>query len=121
MFNLIPKSLHAWLDYPVALGLIAMPFLFNLGAGNPLAFWLSLVVGIGALTVTVLTDHQFGLIRVLPFKLHLAVDMIAGLTFLAAPFLLGFAGFEAVYYWVLGATVVAVVSLDAPEQTHTIA
>ncbi len=108
--------MHAWLDYPVALGLIGMPFILGLGAVNPIALWLSVVVGIGALVVTLLTDHQFGVIRVLPFKLHLTIDLIAGLVFVAAPFVLGFTGLEAAYYWVLGATVVAVVSLDTPEQ-----
>jgi hypothetical protein len=111
------KSVHAYLDYPVALGLIAMPTLLGLGATNPLAFWLSVVVGFGALIVTLLTDHQFGLFRVLPFKVHLAVDLLAGHTFLAAPFVLGFSGLEAAYYWVLGATVVVVVGLNAPEET----
>jgi accessory gene regulator protein AgrB len=116
MFKFITKSMHAWLDYPVALGLIAMPFILGLGAVNPLALWLSVAVGVGALVVTLLTDHQFGLIRVLPFKLHLAVDLAAGIVFLVAPFALGFTGLEAVYYWALGATVVAVVGLDTPEQ-----
>lgn len=116
MFKFITKSIHAYLDYPVALGLIAMPFILGLGATNPMAFWLSVVVGIGALVVTLLTDHQFGVVRVLPFKLHLTVDLVAGLTFLAAPFVFGFAGFEAAYYWVLGATVVAVVGMNAPEE-----
>ena len=113
--NFITKNLHAYLDYPVALGLIAMPFLLGLGAVNPMAFWLSVVTGIAAFVLTVLTDHHLGVIRILPFKLHLAVDFAVGLAFLAAPFVFGFAGLEAAYYWILGATVVAVVSLNAPE------
>ena len=117
MLNLIPKSLHAWLDYPVALGLIAMPSVLGLGATNPAAFWLSVIVGVGALIVTLLTDHQFGVVRILPFRLHLAIDLIAGLIFLVAPFVLGLTGMEAAYYWVLGATVVAVVGLHTPEQS----
>ena len=44
----ITKSIHAYLDYPVALGLVIMPFLFGLGADNILAFWLSIVTGIAA-------------------------------------------------------------------------
>jgi hypothetical protein len=121
MFDLIPKSLHAWLDYPVALGLIAMPSILGLGAANPAAFWLSVVVGFGALIATLLTDHQFGVLRVLPFKLHLVIDLAAGLTFLVAPFVLGLAGMEAAYYWILGATVVVVVGLHAPERSFVAA
>lgn len=37
MPRFITRTIHAYLDYPVALGLIAMPFLFGLGAENPLA------------------------------------------------------------------------------------
>ena len=30
----VTKSIHAYLDYPVAIGLIVMPFIFGLGAEN---------------------------------------------------------------------------------------
>ena len=42
----VTKSIHAYLDCPVAIGLIAMPFLFGLGEANVLAFLASVVIGI---------------------------------------------------------------------------
>ncbi len=111
----ITKTIHAYLDYPVAVSLVAMPFILGLGSVNPLAFWLSVVTGIAAFVLTVLTDHHLGVIRVLPYKLHLAVDFLVGLVFVAAPFALGFAGLEAAYYWVLGGTVLVVVGLHKQE------
>ena len=113
----ITKTIHAYLDYPVAISLVAMPFILGLGSANPLAFWLSVATGIDAFVLTFLTDHHLGVIRVLPYKLHLAVDFLVGLVFVAAPFALGFAGFEAAYYGVLGGTVLAVVSLHKQEDT----
>ena len=113
----ITKTIHAYLDYPVAVSLVAMPFILGLGSVNPLAFWLSVVTGIAAFFLTVLTDHHLGIIRVLPYKLHLAVDFLVGLVFVAAPFALGFAGLEAAYYWVLGGTVLVVVGLHKQEDT----
>jgi len=112
------KYLHAYLDYPVGLSLIILPFLLGIGNANPLAFWLSVVTGIAALALTFITDHHLGVIRVLPYKLHLAVDFLVGVTFVLAPFVLGFAGIEAAYFWVLGITVLIVVGLDktSPEQ-----
>jgi len=107
----VSKEIHAYLDYPVAIGLMAMPSLLGLGQSHPLAFWLSVTTGVAAFVLTVLTDHHLGLIRVLPYKLHLAVDGAVGAAFLIAPFLLGFSGLDAAYYWVLGATVAVVVSL----------
>ena len=111
----ITKSIHAYLDYPVALGLIAMPFIFGLGEGNVLAFWLSVVTGIAALVLTVLTDHHLGIFRILPYRLHLAVDGLVGIVFVAAPLILGFSGIEFWYYMALGITVLAVVGLHQPE------
>lgn len=111
----ITKTIHAYLDYPVAIGLIAMPFLFGLGVENTLAFWLSVATGIAAFALTALTDHHLGLFRVLPYALHLAVDGLVGLAFVAAPLVLGFAGLDFWYYMVLGLTVLAVVGLHQPD------
>ena len=107
----VTKQIHSWLDYPVAFALITLPFLLGLGESNALALTISPIVGGAAFLLTVFTDHQTGLIRVLPYKLHLAV----GVLFLILPFALGFAGLDAAYYWLNGAAVVAVISLSKPE------
>lgn len=117
MTRFMNKTLHAYLDYPVAFGLMAMPTILGLGAVNPLAFWLSVVTGAAALVLTIFTDHHLGLVRVLPYKLHLGVDFLVGIAFVLAPFILGFAGLEAFYYWLLGAVVLVVVSLDSTQET----
>lgn len=111
----ITKSIHAYLGYPVAFGLIAMPFLFGLGAINPLAFWLSVLTGIAAFLLTVLTDHHLGIFRILPYSLHLAVDAMVGMVFVITPLALSFTGIEFWYYMVLGLTVLTVVGLHKPE------
>ena len=115
----VTKTIHAYLDYPVAFSLMILPFVLQLGSSNPLAFWLSIVAGAAALVLTVFTDHQFGLIRVIPYKAHVAVDFLVGLTFLLAPFLLGFSGLDAWFYWINGAAVITVVSLNEPIQSES--
>ena len=112
----VTKNLHALIDYPVAFSLIATPFLLGLGQSNAPALWLSVATGVAALLLTVLTDHQTGLIRVLPYWVHLAVDRAVGVVFVAAPFVLGFQGLDAIYYWANGLTVLLVTFvLNAPE------
>ncbi|WP_282046087.1 SPW repeat domain-containing protein [Roseibium album] len=111
----VTKNIHAYLDYPVALGLIGLPVVLNLGQSNPLAFWLSVVTGVAALIVTMLTDHETGLIRVVPYSFHLIVDFAVGVVFLAAPFVLGFKGIDFAYYVVNALAVLTVVSLHKPE------
>ncbi|XAL98202.1 hypothetical protein OT109_11395 [Phycisphaeraceae bacterium D3-23] len=113
----VTKKIHAFLDYPVAVVLLAAPFLLGLGGSHVLALWLSVVVGAAALVLTLLTDHMLGVVRVLPYTLHIAVDAAVGVTFVTAPFLLGFEGLDLVYYLANGAAVLTVVSLHKPEAT----
>ena len=113
----VTRRVHAWLDYPVALSLIGLPFVLGLGASHPLALWLAVATGGAAFVLTLLTDHELGVIRVLPYPVHLAVDLAVGLVFLAAPILFGFAGIDAWYYWLNGAAVLVVVGLHKPAAT----
>ena len=112
----ITKSIHAYLiDYPVAVVLIVAPFLLNLGQSGPVAIWLSVVTGVAALVLPILTDHPTGLLRVIPYSMHLWVDRVVGIVFLIAPFVFGFSGLDAWYYWVLAVAVLLVTSvLNAP-------
>ncbi len=112
----ITKTIHAYLDYPVAALLLTAPFLLQLGDSHPLAKWLSVGTGLAALVLTILTDHQTGLVRVLPYPVHLAVDFLVGVVFAIAPFALGFAGVDALYYWLNAAAVLTVVGLHKPEE-----
>ncbi len=109
----VTRNIHAYLDYPVAFALMILPFALGLGQSSPLAFWLSVATGAAAFVLTVLTDHHLGVWKVLPYKFHLAVDLLVGVTFLLAPGLFGFTGLDAVYYWLNGAAVVLVISLSA--------
>ena len=111
----VTKNIHAYLDYPVAISLLAAPFLLGLGSSHPFAFWLAVGTGAAALVLTLLTDHKLGVLRVLPYPVHLAVDALVGVVFLLAPIVLGFSGLDALYYWANGLAVLLVVSLHKPE------
>jgi hypothetical protein len=115
-FRFITKSIHAYLiDYPVALVLMVAPFLLKLGQSGPVALWLSVVTRVTALLLPALTDHPTGLVRVIPYWLHLWVDRALGVVFIIAPFAFHFTGLDAWYYWVLAAAVLLTTSvLNAP-------
>lgn len=110
----VTKEIHALLDYPVALVLMVAPFLLGLGESSPAALWLGVGTGVAALILTIFTNHKLGLVRVLPYWFHVLVDGLVGVTFVAAPFVLGFAGIDAWFYWANGAAVLTVVSLSKP-------
>ena len=110
----VTKDMHAFLDYPVAAALIGAPFVLGLGASNPAARWLSVGTGVAALVLTLFTNHRLGVIRILPYWFHVLVDGLVGATFAAAPFLLGFEGLDAWFYWINAAAVLTVVGLSQP-------
>ena len=115
----VTKQIHSYLDYPVALALIGLPFLLGLGKSNPLALQISVATGVAALILTLLTDHQTGLIKVIPYKIHLIVDFLVAIVFILAPIVLGFEGIDAIYYWINGAAIFIVVSLHKAEQSNS--
>tara|TARA_R110000796_G_scaffold252637_1_gene389606 strand:- start:50997 stop:51362 length:366 start_codon:yes stop_codon:yes gene_type:complete len=115
MMKFITKKIHAYLDYPVAIALMILPLILDLGSSNVIAYQLSVVTGVAAFILTLLTDHQLGLYRVVPYKYHLIVDFTVGLIFVLAPFIFSLKGIDATYYWVNGIAVLTVVSLHKPE------
>jgi hypothetical protein len=112
----VTKTVHAYLDYPVAISLMVMPFILNLGQTNPWEIRVSFACGVAAFFLTLLTDHKTGLVRVIPYWGHVAVDRLVGLVFIVSPFVFGFSGLAAWYYWLNAAAVLIVTTvLNAPE------
>jgi hypothetical protein len=112
----VTKTIHAYLDYPVALSLLALPFILGVGLENPWARWISPATGVAAFILTLLTDHATGVIRVIPYWLHVAVDRLVGVVFSIVPFVFGMQGLD-MWYYLANAVAVLVVTtvLNAPE------
>ncbi|NLS07398.1 hypothetical protein HGP14_29405 [Rhizobium sp. P32RR-XVIII] len=118
-FRFVTKSIHAYLiDYPVAIILLVAPFVLKLGQSGPVAMWLSVITGVAALILPLLTDHATGLIKIIPYSIHLWVDRAVGIVFLGAVFAFDFTGIDGWYYGVLGVAVLLTTSVfNAPERS----
>ena len=110
----LTPALHGVVDYLAAAGLIVMPFALDLGASDPLAKWLAVCAGVAVVVVSLLTDYRLGAIRVIPFRIHLAIDLIVAIGFVLAPLAFGFTGLDAAYYWLNALAVFAVIGLSRP-------
>lgn len=115
----VTRTVHAYLDYPVAISLMVMPFILGLGNSHPLAFWLSVLTGAAAFILTLLTDHETGVLRVIPYSLHLAVDAFVGVAFVLASIVFAFSGIDSLYYWLNAAAVLFVTSMHKPESSSS--
>ena len=87
---MIDTRTHAVLDYIVGALLILAPYLFGFANGGP-EQWIPQVIGAATLIMSLLTRYELSIAKLIPFRLHLGVDAVAGLLLLVSPWLFGFA------------------------------
>ena len=116
----LSPRLHGVVDYLAAASLLTLPFILGLGETQPLARWLAVGTGAAVVVVSLLTDYRYGAVRVLPFRVHLAIDAAAATVFALAPALFGFVGLDAWYYWLNAVAVFAVVAVSAADESEAL-
>ena len=97
----ISVNLHAVMDYLMGILLIAGPYLFELKGDDPQSMVLYLFGG-ALLIYSALTNYPLGLIKVIPMKVHLTMDIISGILLAASPWIMGFADTIFLPYLILG-------------------
>ena len=88
--RVIPTSVHGVLDYVTGSALLAAPELFRL-KDVPSAALTPRLTGAGATAYSLLTDYEFGVVRLLPMPVHLVLDAMSGALLATSPWLLGYA------------------------------
>ena len=115
----LPQSVHAALDYAVAVTLVVVPFLLDFRSDSQFAHWLSVAAGAGLFIYSLATDYSLGAIAAITIRQHLALDSAAGALFVVLALIAGFTTEAAAFYGVIGAAVLAVVAvtkLDNPAE-----
>jgi hypothetical protein len=87
--KIIPRKMHGLLDYVVGIVLIAAPWLFGFADDGP-ATYIPVALGAGALVYSILTNYEFGVVRLIPFRVHLLLDVLSGAFLAISPWLFGF-------------------------------
>ena len=93
--QIFSTRLHGVLDYLGGLLLIVGPWLLGFADGGP-AQWVPVAIGVAVIGYSLLTDYELGALRIIPMRVHIAIDILAGIFLAASPWLLGFAD---VIYW----------------------
>src|SRR3954447_6567141 len=86
----IPTKLHAPLDYIVGAALIAAPWIFQF-SDHTAATIVPIVLGIGLIAYSLVTDYELGLWKVAPMAVHNLIDIVAGALLATSPWLFGYA------------------------------
>jgi hypothetical protein len=85
----INTKTHAVLDYIVGILLIAAPWLFNFADKNA-ATIIPVIIGSVTILYSLLTDYEFSLLSLIPFRLHLGLDIASALLLIISPWLFAF-------------------------------
>jgi hypothetical protein len=87
---MISPRAHGIIDYVFGLALISSPWLLGF-AREWEETWIPFIVGMGVIVSAVFTNFEYGIIRTMPLRAHLVIDVILGVSLAASPWLLGFA------------------------------
>ncbi len=118
MFKLIPRPVHGLLDYGYGLLALATPWIFGF-SGEPVPKAAAIAVGILVLVGGALTRTEFGLLKLIPFRVHLGLlDAGGALAVLALPWILRFADVPNARnaFLGLGVLTLVVTALSRPEE-----
>jgi hypothetical protein len=88
--SMIPPRIHGLIDYLVAVLLLAAPYLFGFADGGP-AQMVPTVIAVAIIAVSLLTRYELSLAKVIPYPVHLGLDLVVGLALAVSPWLFGFA------------------------------
>jgi SPW repeat len=85
----IPLNLHAALEPLIAIIIIAAPWIFGFSGADD-AKAVCIVVGVVMLLSGAMTDWRLSLVRAIPLRLHMTLDMLLGAVLILSPFVFGF-------------------------------
>jgi len=89
------------LDYVIGLLLIGVPWLFGF-ALNEAETWVPVLLGVGVIGYSLLTDYELGILRTIPMPVHLMLDMGGGALLAASPWLFDFSNYVFLPHLVVG-------------------
>ncbi len=93
MLRIIPRPLHAATDYLFAAALAASPSLVGFEEDDRAVLAARTFAGTTT-TASLLTRYELGLIRIIPFNVHLILDVVSAFSLLLAPWVLEFSDNE---------------------------
>jgi hypothetical protein len=120
----IPTKIHGILDYLMSVVLVTSPWLFSFedeggSLGKTAKTLVPLLLGIGTFAYSLLTKYEFGALRKITMRTHLALDLVAGILLAVSPWLFGFADQVYLPHLVLGILEIGAALLTKQATTYS--
>lgn len=114
---MLSKRMHSYMDYPMMLVLILSPWLFGFSQ-HATATLVPVVIGLIGLVYGAMTDYDAALVRRIPMRAHIGLDMAAGAFLALSPWLFGFASYVFWPHLLLGLIEIGTAMVTVREPVH---
>lgn len=104
--NILTSRSHGILDYIFSLFVLVAPTLFQMEGDFCTATY---VLGVVHLVITALTRFEFGLIKLIPFRIHGLIEVVMALLLVGLAFWFNSQGNEFAFYFYLALAAITLV------------
>ena len=118
LYPLIPTKVHGILDYVYAAILIILPWVFGFSIYT-YAPWVMMVIGVCIIIFSLLTRYESGYVGLISMRMHLWLDILAGVILIAAPSFLNFEHYITLPHQIMGAIAIVVALLSNPKASSS--
>lgn len=110
----ISSRVHGILDYIVGLALIAAPWLFGFVNFDQFeaATWTPIVIGSLIIGLSLITNYETSLAKIVPLRMHLAMDALVAVILAASPWLFGFSEYVYLPHVIVGVAELLIVAMS---------
>jgi hypothetical protein len=84
------SRIHAILDYATGLLLLAAPYILGFANGGPEQV-VPQLLGAMIILLSLTTSYELSIAKIIPYRVHLIIDIVQALFLMASPWLLGYA------------------------------
>jgi hypothetical protein len=100
--KLINTRTHGIMDYTVGIFIAASPWIFNYAKPGTMPSLIPVLIGLAGVAYSLLTNYEFGAVKMISMRTHLALDILSGLVLAASPWIFGFTKVVFIPHLVLG-------------------
>lgn len=110
---LFDRRTHGFFDYITSVILITSPWLVGFYYEG-MESWSPILIGLSSIFLGVLTDFELGLLRIIPMKYHLGIDVLFGIILIISPWIFNFSNFVYLPHVFLGLLLIILALITDP-------
>lgn len=85
----ITTKTHGIIDYIAGVLLLLLPWIWDYNPTGPESL-VPILLGVATIAVSLMTDYENSVLKIIPMKTHLLIDMLSGIFLASSPWLFGF-------------------------------